>query len=71
MQEFKFKTSINCGNCIKRITPSLDKLKGINYWNVDINNPDKVLTVMSDDKVDKEEIIDAIRRTGFDIESID
>jgi len=70
MQELKFKTNINCGNCINRVKPFLDKLQGVSSWKVDTDNPDKILTVTSDG-VDKEEIIKTVRKTGFDIESID
>ena len=31
----KFKTSINCGGCIAKVTPYLDSVKGITKWEVD------------------------------------
>jgi len=69
MQEFKFKTNINCGNCVKRVSPFLDKLEGVNNWKVDTDNPEKILTVESTGAT-KLEIISAVQKTGFDIESI-
>lgn len=70
MQVFKFKTNINCGNCIKRVTPFIEKINGVDKWEVDIDNPDKVLTVETGSAT-KQDVIDAIRKIGFEIESID
>ncbi|MFR9166466.1 MAG: heavy-metal-associated domain-containing protein [Dysgonomonas sp.] len=66
---YKFKTTINCGNCLKRVTPFLDKVEGIGKWNVDTDNPDKILTVESAGAT-RQQIIDAVQKPGFDIESI-
>ncbi len=42
MKTSKFKTNINCGGCISKITPYLDKQKGIESWEVDTDlNPGK------------------------------
>ena len=30
---FTFKTNINCGGCIAKVTPFLDEVKGIKYLN--------------------------------------
>lgn len=68
-QEFKFKTNINCGNCVKRVTPFIEKLEGIDSWKVDTDSSDKILTVISDG-VTKEQIIQAIQKVGFDIENV-
>jgi len=45
MITLKFKTNINCGGCIKAVTPHLDKAEGVKSWSVDTVNPDKILTV--------------------------
>lgn len=64
-----FKTNINCSGCVAQVKPVLDASKGINEWNVDTTSADKVLTIKSSD-VSKDEIIDAITRAGFKIESL-
>lgn len=61
----KFKTNINCGNCVATITPFLNKFENIN-WQVDTANPDKILTVETD-SASEEEIIETIRKAGFEI----
>ena len=69
-QEFKFKTNINCGNCVKRVTPFIEKLEGIDSWKVDTDSSDKILTVISNGAT-KDQIVQAIQKVGFDIEDID
>jgi Copper chaperone len=68
-EELKFKTNINCEKCIARVKPFIDKVDGIESWNVDTDNPDKILTVKSNGAT-SEQIIDAIENVGFDIEKI-
>lgn len=69
MTTFKFKTNINCGNCIRSVTPFLNELDGVEEWKVDTDNPDKVLTVESDAN-DASEILKAISESGFSAEEI-
>lgn len=45
MQTLQFKTNINCANCLRAVSPSLNEAKAIQSWQVDTNNPDKILTV--------------------------
>jgi copper chaperone CopZ len=69
MKTLTFKTSINCGGCVARVTPALESLKGIARWNVDTGNPDKVLTIQTDG-ITADEIIQKVQDTGFKIEQI-
>ncbi len=68
-QELKFKTNMDCGHCVARVKPFLDKLEGIENWSVDTDNPDKILTVESTGAT-PELIIDTVENVGFDIEKI-
>lgn len=68
-QELQFKTSINCNNCVAKVKPGLEKIEGIESWNVDTDNADKVLTVKSSGAT-SQQIIDAVEKVGFDIEKI-
>ncbi|MBL3657648.1 heavy-metal-associated domain-containing protein [Fulvivirga sediminis] len=67
METMKFKTNINCGACLKRVTPSLDGTNGIKHWEVDLDNPDKILTVDSEG-ASADDITNAIKKVGFEIE---
>ena len=69
MKTHKFKTTINCGSCVKAVTPHLNKLEGVNEWHVDTNNPDKVLEVKSD-TLDTQEIKAAVEKAGFKAEPV-
>ncbi|MEO6902159.1 MAG: heavy-metal-associated domain-containing protein [Bacteroidia bacterium] len=69
MKTLKFKTNINCGGCIKSVTPFLNELENIDTWKVDTANPDKILEVELEDN-NKESIIDAVKKAGFEIEEI-
>ncbi len=64
----KFKTNINCDNCIRTVSAFLDEIESIS-WSVDKNVPEKTLTVKGI-IVNSGEIIDAVESAGFDIEEI-
>lgn len=70
MESVKFKTNINCGNCIKSVTPHLNDLEDVDYWKVDTDNPDKILEVTFDEKANESEVIKAVQKAGFNIEKI-
>ena len=70
MKRVKFKTNINCGGCIKAVTPALNELDNIDDWKVDIDNPEKVLEVNLDDE-DEKAVIEAVKNAGYEIEKIE
>jgi hypothetical protein len=45
MQTAQFKTDLRCASCVQKIAHYLDGDKSISNWSVDIDSPDKVLTV--------------------------
>ena len=67
MSTYKFKTNINCGSCIKTVTPFLNKLDNVDAWKVDTENPDKILTVELDDE-NISSVVDAVKKAGYKIE---
>lgn len=69
MQELKFKTNINCNGCVAKVTPGLNAVKGIKDWNVDIENPQKILTVNSTETTEKD-ITKAVKDAGYNIEKL-
>lgn len=69
MSEFKFKTTINCGNCVNLVRPDLDGEPEIERWEVDTQNPDKVLTVSGQD-ITRERVMSVVRDAGFEIEPL-
>ena len=69
MKTLNFKTNINCANCVAKVTPFLNKKEGILSWGVDIESPEKMLTVETTD-LTPEDIVKAIKRTGFEAEAM-
>ena len=69
MDTLKFKTNINCGGCIKAVTPHLDKANGVKNWQVDTANPDKILTVEADG-TDVHAVKQVVEKAGFKAEAI-
>jgi copper chaperone len=69
MRTLQFKTNINCGGCIARVTPRLNETKGIVAWKVDTDNPDKILTVETE-TLSNEPIIEAVKKLGFQIQPL-
>jgi len=69
MEIFKFKTNVKCGGCIATVTPHLNQVKGIVSWNVDTNNPDKIMTVETEE-ISPEEITSVMKTAGYQAELI-
>lgn len=69
METVQFKTNINCSGCVARITPKLNGAKGITAWKIDTNNPDKLLTVETDN-LPKESVIEIVKKAGFNIQPL-
>lgn len=69
MNSYKFKTTINCGSCIKAVAPHLNKLEGVEEWKVDTDNPDKVLEVKSK-TLNAQEIKETVEKAGFKAEQV-
>ena len=67
METLKFKTNINCGGCVAKITSFLNNEKGIEKWNVDINDPEKILTVEVSG-IPTGQVIETVMKAGFRIE---
>lgn len=69
MKNVKFKTNINCNNCINSVSPFLNALDNIDLWSVNIDNPDKILNVDMDDE-NESVVIDAVKKAGYQIQKI-
>ena len=69
MKEYQFKTNINCGGCVAKVTPVLNDAKDVAEWNVDTANPAKVLTVKTE-SLDEEQIAGLVAKAGFKAEKL-
>jgi copper chaperone len=69
MATYKFKTSIKCNGCIQTITPFLNNAGGIEHWEVDLNSPDRILTVETFNLTEAE-VKEIINKAGYTAESV-
>ena len=69
METLKFKTTINCGSCVAKVTPVLDNQEDISKWEVDTENPDKILTVQGAD-IDEADLVKSLQKIGFKAERV-
>jgi copper chaperone len=68
METKKFKTTIKCSGCIAKATPFLNEALGPDNWEVDTNNPSKVLSVNGEN--DEQMVIEAVEKAGFKAEKL-
>ena len=67
----KFKTTLNCGGCVKKVTPHLDAITQVEEWNVDLDNVNKVLKVKTaSDHADEVAglVQQALQKEGYEAE---
>jgi copper chaperone len=69
MNTLKFKTSINCGSCVAKVKPVLDNNETIKNWEVDTENPDKILRIEGED-IDEQDLIKSLQKIGYKAERI-
>lgn len=70
MNTLQFKTNIKCSGCIAKTTPYLNEAVGESNWQVDVQNPDKILTVNASEKVDEKTVVQALEKAGYTAERI-
>lgn len=69
MNTLKFKTNINCGGCLSKVTPFLNEEKDIAKWGVDLKSENRVLTVETS-HLTEEEVRKTVEKAGFKAEKI-
>ena len=69
MKQYQFKTNINCSDCVAKVTPALNENADIKEWKVDTTNPNKILTVQTDNLAE-EDVKTIINKAGFRAEGL-
>lgn len=69
MRKIQFKTTIKCAGCVAKVQPFLNAEDSIEKWDVNIDTPEKTLTVESNNG-DAEMVIKAVEKAGFNIELV-
>ena len=68
METIKLKTTIKCSGCVAQVTPYLNEALGEDKWEVDTNDPSKVLTVVGE--TDHSKVIKAVEKAGYKAEKL-
>lgn len=66
MNTLKFKTNIQCNGCLAKVTPHLNELSSITDWDIDLTTPSKTLTVKTTSPNAPNQIIDTLKKAGFE-----
>jgi copper chaperone len=69
MKEYQFKTNINCSGCVAKVTPLLNESPDVKEWKVDTANPDKILTVQTEN-LQQDDVKAIIAKAGFKADSL-
>jgi copper chaperone CopZ len=64
MENKLFKTNINCGSCIAKVTDTLNELVGEDNWEVDTTTPIKLLTI-DNEAISASTISEALGKIGY------
>lgn len=68
-KELKFKTNIKCMGCVSQVTEALNGAVGADNWAVDLQSPDRQLTVRAE-SLDAETVVAAVAKAGFRAEAV-
>jgi len=69
MKTVEVKTNIMYSSCVAKVAQVLDEIAGKENWNVEIQNPTKILTVITED-LTEDEVIRAVQKAGYKAEKL-
>lgn len=69
MKTLTFKSNINCSGCLSKVSPILNKNDQITNWNVDLENPNKILTVETN-SLEHADIRMILEEIGFSVNEV-
>lgn len=64
----KFKTNIKCSACVTKVTAPLNETVGESKWNVDLNDPFRILSVEGD--VNETKMKRSLEKVGYKAERL-
>ncbi len=67
----KFKTNAKCGGCTSAIISALASVAPASDWQFDLTSPDKTLTYVGSNAIDRNNVVALVEKAGFKVESID
>lgn len=69
MSTYKFKTSINCQNCVNLVKVYMEEVPNLGKWEVETTDPNKILTVQGEG-LNADDVKAKVAEAGFTIEEI-
>ncbi|HEY8400124.1 MAG TPA: hypothetical protein VIK89_02620 [Cytophagaceae bacterium] len=69
VQTIRFKTDIDCIDCVNTVRNILDNMNNIDYWYLDMIGKDHELIIMGKD-IPVDILIDKVNSKGFHLEKI-
>ncbi len=64
MEKIKLKTDLSCRHCVMKVEPVLKAEKGIVSYSIDLESPDKTVTIESDGaNIDR--LIQGFKKVGY------
>ena len=69
MKKLLFKTNIQCGNCLSKVSTKLNEQSEIHTWQVDLQDPNRTLTVETE-TLEPEDIRKAVLKAGFIVTAV-
>lgn len=66
MKTITVKTNLECEDCVEKVKPQLDTLVGEDNWRVDMDAPDKPITVQIEDNMSAMDVIAALKGAGYE-----
>ncbi|MCB0494770.1 MAG: heavy-metal-associated domain-containing protein [Cyclobacteriaceae bacterium] len=65
-----YKTNIKCNGCIATVAPVLKKSENIERWWVDLEDPDRIMTVEWKEE-NEDELHSLLEEAGYEASKID
>ncbi len=69
MEKISFKNDLSCKHCVMKVEPVLKNQPGIVDYSIDLEHPDKLVTISSED-ADIKEVISKFNAVGYTAEKI-
>ena len=69
MEEIKLKTDLSCKHCVTKVEPLLKNAKGIVDYSIDLDNPDRIVNILSEG-VDVDLLIADFKKAGYAAEKV-
>jgi len=69
MEQIKLKTDLSCKHCVMKVEPVLKATEGIVSYSIDLENPDKTLTIESHG-ANIDQLIKDFNKVGYHAEVI-